>query len=646
MSGTAERRIAAALRSGAAFLVAEQQADGSFASLTSSSPTDFTKATPLPAIFVTSTMLAALHAVKDDQIKGIQKQAAAFLLAQKSTDWSFNYWQRDSDQSRTQPYPDDLDDTFCTLAALWLHDPVVVDGGALAAVAHLLFATEKRPGGPYRTWLLQTKTGERWGDIDLAVNANIGYFLSLQDVQVPGIVKLVEQAIRQNKYTSPYYPHPAMALYFIARWYRGKLTTQLTAATMTQLASTDSEPLLNTALLMSSLVRLGANSADLSATAERLLQAQQPDGSWPAAAFCLDPAQNGTPYYAGSSALTTALCLEALSLYTQVAIAVKTASATNTYQQLVDTANQQIATIAQPDLRRSTKEAVRRVLHGGNQQQIILLAQTAAKAAAIQAPADTLQQLSLANLWGWAAYTVCDDFLDNEGRPQLLPGAVFCLRRLHHTLSVTMPKNTAFHQELQTILDRTDAANAWELAHCRGQLKEGRFSIKQLPRYGNYWQLADRSLGHTIAALGALYAGGIASDAPQLQALRSFFHHYLIARQLNDDAHDWEEDLQHGHVNAAGVLVLQDWLEHTGNSLASGIPLDAAREALQSSMWEHVIDKVCKRIDRHVKAARQAIALPELFDVTPFEAMLHPVEQAAQTALASRRQTIDFLAKL
>jgi hypothetical protein len=49
--------------------------------------------------------------------------------------------------------------------------------------------------------------------------------------------------------------------------------------------------------------------------AHRLLRSQQSDGSWPAATFYADPVKNNKTYYNGAPALSTAMVIEALSLY-------------------------------------------------------------------------------------------------------------------------------------------------------------------------------------------------------------------------------------------------------------------------------------------------------------------------------------------
>jgi hypothetical protein len=104
--------------------------------------------------FFPSLILLALSHFDQPEAQHIKRRTAQFLLKQKSDGWSFNYWDRKSAASRAQPYPDDLDDSFTALAALWHYQPTLIDGKALAAAAKLLIATERQEGGPYKTWLV------------------------------------------------------------------------------------------------------------------------------------------------------------------------------------------------------------------------------------------------------------------------------------------------------------------------------------------------------------------------------------------------------------------------------------------------------------------------------------------------------------
>ncbi len=397
---------------------------GGVLSYSSAKKQDFSVAKPYRTTFFPSLILLALADDTSPAAVSIKKKLAVFLLGQKSAQWSFNYWDRTSAEHKKLPYPDDLDDTFCAFAALWHYDAKLFTGEVTAAMAQLLIANEIAAGGPYRTWLVGDGSAPKWRDVDLAVNANVGYFLSLQGVELKNVVELLDAAIGNNKLVSPYYPDAYPLLYFIARWYRGGLQKQLVGLLLREQAEGVWSSPLHTALSVSALLHLGYPANKLRLAQEYLLGSQQSNGSWPVATFCIDPTQQGKTYYAGSAALTTAFCLEALDLYRQHAkpLLEKSGKASDNHHYAVvkKTAAKTIANLGHADLARYTTLVLRRIITRDADKQIILLPWFIAKATKLPADEKILQQLATASLWGWMAYTTYDDFLDGEGDKQKL----------------------------------------------------------------------------------------------------------------------------------------------------------------------------------------------------------------------------------
>jgi hypothetical protein len=602
--------------------------------------------------FIPSLIALALKDVPGSE--KIQKGINRFLLDQKSSSWSWNYWDRHSALMRKMPYPDDLDDTFLALAALWHYDQTFLTPTVMARMTNLLFATESRTGGPYSTWLIDGVADEVWRDIDLVVNINIAYFLSLQDVELPHLNQLVETAIGKKQLHSPYYPPTQPAAYFLARWYRGDSVLKLKKLIYANQVLGAWETPHQTALAVCTLLRLGTPAKELQVAIEYLQSTQNKNGSWPAGPMCSDTMRTGEKkvYFAGSSSLTTAICLEALTLYEQNAkvhphIAGK--SAKRNYEKVVKDVTDSIKALGlgHKELQVNTQAVLKKILARDSDKQIVMLPWLIQQAASVEVDEETLHNLGVASLWGWMAYTVYDDFLDQEGDPKCLPSAIFANRRLLDTLQATLTDNIEFQTDIDEIMNRLDEANAWEVSHCRGNLEGDVFTIAKLPDYSNYWQLADRSLGHTISGLGVLYGAGVSKTAPQLKGLKDFFRYYLIARQLNDDAHDWEEDLMRGHVNAVGLLILKKWADETHGSLEEGINLKKEGKKLQLIMWEQVIDEVCNKVNFYVDEARNILAKPGVnLDQKQLLPLLTPLEEAAKKALQTRDQALEFISAL
>ena len=227
--------ISKRLTRGIDFLTQAQLPNGSFPSLASPSRTDYTGAITCHSVFSTTLILSSLHGLGDaPSLSSIKRKAADFLLAQKSDHWTFNYWDRGSQQAKDMPYADDLDDTAGALAALTQYDPKLVDGTVLAKLATVLTTLEAEEGGPYRTWLVSENAEAIWRDVDLGVNSNIGFLLALHDVELPSVTALIETALDAGTSTSPYYPTSYPILYFVSRWYRGKATDATSSSACTR----------------------------------------------------------------------------------------------------------------------------------------------------------------------------------------------------------------------------------------------------------------------------------------------------------------------------------------------------------------------------------------------------------------------------
>lgn len=635
------------LLGGLRYIAKSQMASGGFQSFRLGEP-NVSHPKRYRTTFIPSLIALALQEVPNSS--GIREKIQNFLIAQKSDEWSWNYWDRASASTLTMPYPDDLDDTFLALAALWQIDQKMFTPNVMAYIANLLFAAEQQPGGPYKTWLVGEDTDKIWHDTDFVVNSNVAYFLALQKVELPELVVFVEEAIQSKKLTSPYYPDIQPAAYFTARWYKGGCVGQLQDQVLATYSGGHWATPHDTALGVTTLLRLGYPPRQLNEAIKYLKTTQRQSGGWPAGPICSDTIRPGetVKYFMGCSSLTTALCIEALHLHEMaltVSKAKKKPEAAH-YKAVTDEVGLVIKLLHQPDLRRRTKLLFNQIIESDQDKQIVLLPWLVAKAFNVKPKEQLLHQLARVSIWGWMAYTIFDDFLDNEGEPITLPSAVMAHRQLSLTLSDTLPGDAGFQAEVREIMNQLDGANAWEVSHCRGTLEGERFLIAALPDYGDYWQLADRSLGHTIAGVGVLYGSRLRSGAIEITQLKKFFHHYLIARQLNDDAHDWEEDLAKGHVNAVAVMILKQWIT-AGHTLSEGIHLQNDKKELRLIMWQTVIDKVCRDIHKHVLLAKEALRHPELsIQHDLLFAALQPLEEAAHRALETRDEALEFIASL
>jgi hypothetical protein len=634
--------IKAALGRGLAFLDKQQEADGSFVSFSSASTQPFQSLRSWQTTFVPALMLASLAGIQESLALHIRERLAGFLLKQKDANEAFNYWAKDAPEYQTMPYPNDLDDTFCALAALYLHDPALIDEAVLAKVIKLLLATETTVGGPYRTWLVPPDSQPIWLDIDVAVNSNIAYFLSLTGSTLPKLDEVMGRAILSDTFSSPYYPSVYAFIYYFARAYGGPHKAQLLlkARQLQAAASTD----LDRALCLSARLQLD-ETQDLKNAANELIAAQQRDGSWPAAVFYADPVKNGQLYYNGGAALTTAFVLEALQLYSQK-LQPRATSGKRTAKQhhiapgaVLSLAKQQCRSLPD-DLRRTTLQALAKLAGSDNATEIIGLPEHFNRSLLkpLRPVSDSfLENLSLANLYGWLAYTIYDDFLDEEGQPGLLPAANVAMRNALQSFLGTLPANQPFQNIVRGVFNTIDGANAWELAFCRFKRQNDIIYIGKLPDYENLSVLAERSLGHTLAPIAILSAQK--TTGPPLRQTQRALSSYLIVRQLNDDLHDWQDDLSKGRITYVVARILSGLAIKPGDyNLLQLLP-----EA-RTQFWYKTLPDACREMRRYVKFSRQALAQAGIFaDTNVISRLLDGIEASIEDSLAQQGQAENFL---
>jgi hypothetical protein len=645
--------ISEAIKSGIEYLSRTQKEDGSFSNFISTSKR-FENPKENQSIFPACLILASLDSLPQSKVLGkVKSKSAKFLLSQKSDFWSWNYWKRNSPESKDAPYPDDLDDTCCAMTGLIKHNPKAIPVKGIASVVNLLAFCESKEGGPYYSWLTPPDADKGWKDIDLAVNSNIAFFLSLQEVTLRSLVALTEKAIDSRGYASPYYHSPYSVIYFISRWYKGKKKDKIIAYLLKKKLNNSSwgNPL-ETALAVSVLINLGYERENLEKSIGYILK-NQTTGEWRAYPLIVESVKKKQKHYSGSAELTTAFCIEALGKFSAKNELVKNTRKAKTdgdqkrmHKKILAITDQRFSNL-NSELTEKFLAIRKRILKGSKTSQVTLLPYYVQKSLGNNKSADenVLAELGTASLYGWMAYTIYDDFFDGEGDPEVLSLANICLRELTSIYCDNFAKDEKFLQFFRNTMDRIDSANAWEISNCRAQLAGSDLAIPdRLPEFGKLERLADRSIGHALGPVAVLYLQIGNIESSEIKNLMAFFENYIIARQLNDDAHDWEEDLKKGQLSPTVVVVLKKYSRRRGNKSTKELNLKKEIKELQRIFWYEVIQEMCDKTLFHIKKARKHLRdITVMENKTAFEGMLASVENSAKEALAEQKEMLEFL---
>lgn len=609
--------------------------------------------------FFTSQILLALQFCPDSQLKTkVQEKALSFLLDQKSTAETWNYWSRESSAMQKMPYPDDADDTFCALIALYVYQPERITGQVLAKVVCALTALEEKVGGPYRTWFVNGKEKE-WRDVDVVVNSNIARFLAFFDVDLEGLEEFLTDSVKTRKLTSPYYSstivigfflasgfivrHPELKLVFV-RWLRQKWHQEKHKHPV---------PL---ALYIRTLVLLDAWASHDEVWLKKLdkcslSEIKQPFG------FCFDPTREGQKYVASSPALNLVLVAAALSdvdAFSQKRQKIEQNLLFRSEKELKEfAANLQVSLFRRlkplpPLLRSLAKSQLEVLLAQDTDYQIQLLsfffAISLKPRQHQKISSQLIHQLAEANVLGWVAYSIYDDFWDGEGQVPQLSVANFCLREMSQIFTTVSIRVTGFTSIYQQIMADLDAANIWEVEHCRVIVKGSRLQFPtKWPNFGQLHTLAEKSFGHLLGPLAILSSLGYTSTSKPFQQFLLFGRSLLIARQLNDDAHDWEDDLTTGRVTPVIALLLKKYVKKYGVVVEIKLGKRSMMQ-FRTLMWKEVMQEVADMILDHCDAARSALSECVFFaDTSIFEKLITKNEGAARLAKKEQERVSEFL---
>jgi hypothetical protein len=559
-----------------------------------------------PSVFYTALILSCLPQLKDHCLD--------FLMEQKSSRWSWNYQPRTS----LMRYPDDLDDTFIVLSSLYYNAPELITEEAMVAIVNLLIKNEVTPGGPYYTWDIPHVDNPDWNDVDIVANSNIMYFCTQLDISLPPLFSWIEKRIEEGNLDSLYYQSPLTVIYFLSKWYQGKHRTLLIETLFEKPWKNPME----IALGVSAYLRLGGEPCQVEDFIIKLVKEVSCDetGAYP---FFVERVIEGKPLWSGSSAFTNACIAEALSLYRNKTTFEK--SSTEPYQDIISQII--VRTLARAPVSNQVKSLQKDFslpnialipylffvnLHAHRSSSITL---------------DQVLDLCSANVLGWIGFTFYDDILDGDIHYSHIPLANICTREASHIFHRLTSDETVL-----TILNGIDEANQWEYDSCKQCMIRTILSLPEtLPDYGDYSILAEKSLGHAIGPM--IIAGA---------KVKNFFVPYLIARQLNDDAHDWVEDLRKGFLNPVSIAILTLWKER--NPSRKEINLATEKDSLQKIFWEDVIDSVTENILFHVSSARNILPTLDMLSSTEFlETLLTPLEQSAKRALMERDSAKRFM---
>jgi len=437
-------------------------------------------------------------------------------------------------------------------------------------------------GGPYYSG----------NTIEIAANFQIARFVQLVAKPLPNIDILLDHSIATKQYESTELAHPYI-LFLLATMYNRPEIMQYIA---THRLQTCLHRAIALAVLKNKAV---AQQRELVA----ICNEQQSTGWWKN-----EPLAENWP---GSQIATTALIVGILAAQQQKR-ANKSFSALLRQHQAVAQKTKQLFDSRTEPLRSLALATVNKVCQADKGFEITLLAYFFGQALKSSAHLTNKQYtlLGAASVCGWVAYTIYDDFLDEEGTPVQLPIANIAMRSSLDCFRSALSEDNNFQRYVAHIFTEMDEANAWEVHNCRFTVQTDTIIIIQLPKYGKCTVLATRSFAHALGPMAVL-AHHTQSTAKKIRYIEAAFRHYLIARQLSDDIYDWPDDIQAGSASYVVTMILRDMRLQPGTYTLS-ILLTAMRKQFRHT----TMIRTCELALNHVRAARRSFAKYELLQTS------------------------------
>ncbi|MCX6797899.1 MAG: hypothetical protein NTX66_01605, partial [Candidatus Falkowbacteria bacterium] len=243
-------------------------------------------------------------------------------------------------------------------------------------------------------------------------------------------------------------------------------------------------------------------------------------------------------------------------------------------------------------------------------------------------------KLGQANFYLWLAYKIYDNLLDNEGENILLPIANLAFKNfltIYQNLSLGVKWDKFFSRLLVDL----ENYNYQELKNSQNYLKN---SILMRPprgatRHGaEFRNLHEKSLAHALGPLAILIYQGHRPNDKEFKKILNFFRGYLNARQLDDDLHDWPNDLGRGRINSVGYYILKSGQQKKFN-------LKTDLKILKKIFFKQALGPISQKLIKLINSAESALHGSNLIKQPEYlKQFLEPLKASVKKAESEHKE--------
>ena len=155
-------------------------------------------------------------------------------------------------------------------------------------------------------------------------------------------------------------------------------------------------------------------------------------------------------------------------------------------------------------------------------------------------------QISIMTSHAWVAYTTFDSIIDKEIDSRFIPIANLCLHHMDDTLRDYMKNQYINRLNIYSTDILSGIVEELLVETNKGLFRDGTFSYQFNPpsKIDSFSPTAPcKSIGHCIGPILLLTYTHPKISHEEIKHFISFYKNLLSAKQLSDDAHDWETDM-------------------------------------------------------------------------------------------------------
>lgn len=249
-----------------------------------------------------------------------------------------------------------------------------------------------------------------------------------------------------------------------------------------------------------------------------------------------------------------------------------------------------------------------------------------------------LKALGISNCYLWLAYSLADKIIDTATHADLAPIAHYFSGMAFLSYEEAGLSTRQLHA-CATITDKAISAEQLHSQTTNLHLRQQSIKFSSLPSIANTYSLLGRKSYAHLAGPATILNLSDYSNAEK-SSIMALLEDYCALRQLNDDLHDWKDDLSRKNMTYTVTRLIHDYIESSIQKTSHTVTL----QQLQKTFFTHTLSSCIETLTSQYKTNTLQLRQISVFcNQTFIDTIITPHVNALQTIQAEQRYTQDFL---